>query len=109
MGTDVGRFLRLQGAIDAAASAVPEDHAATAVTALVGSYSALREEVRAAIDTKFHAEFDRLFPVMPVPPAPNVRAGFDPFRSADIANEARTRLRTMAGWLGGFVQEARLE
>ena len=109
MGTDVGRFLRLQGAIDAAAAAVPQEHAATAVTALVGSYVALREEVRAAIDEAFRAEFDRLFPAMTVPPAPNVRAGFDPFKSADIANEARTRLRTMGGWLGGFVREAGLE
>lgn len=107
MSTDIGRFMRLQGAIDAAAAAVPEDHAATAVTALVGAYSTLREEVRAAIDADYQGEFDRLFPTVTVPPTANLRAGFDPFRSADIANEARTRLRTMGGWLGGFVQEAR--
>lgn len=106
MGTDVGRFLRLQGAIDAAASAVPADHAATAVTALVGSYASLREEVRLAIDEEFRDEFDRLFPSVALPSSPRgLGAGFDPFQSADEANQARTRLRTMSGWLGGFVRE----
>lgn len=68
----------------------------------------LREEVREAIDDAFRAEFDRLFPAMAVPAAPSVMAGFDPFKSADMANQARTRLKTMGGWLGGFVQEAQL-
>jgi hypothetical protein len=110
MGTDVGRFLRLQGAIDAAVAAVPPDQAATAVTALVGSYVSIRSEVRLAVGDEFHEEFDRLFPTMTVPPAPNVmNRGFDPFKSADIANDARARLRMMAGWLGGFVKEAELD
>jgi hypothetical protein len=107
---DVPRFLRLQGAINAAVAAVPADHAATAVTALVGSYATLREEVRQVVNNDLHGEFDRLFPIMDVPPAPSVMrgGGFDPFKSADLANLARTRLKTMGGWLDGFVQEARM-
>ncbi len=110
MSIDVPRFLRLQGAINAAVAAVPADHAATAVTALVGSYATLREEVRQVVNDDLHGEFDRLFPIMDVPAAPSVMqgGGFDPFRSADIANLARTRLKTMGGWLDGFVQEARM-
>lgn len=110
MGTDVGRFLRLQGAIEAAVDAVPADHAATAVSALVGSYISLRNEVRLAIDDQYHDEFDRLFPLMATPTAPSaMRGGFDPFQSADLANQARMRLRAMGGWLGGFVEESRLD
>jgi hypothetical protein len=91
-------------------AAVPADHAATAVTALVNSYATLREEVRQVVDEELHGEFDRLFPAMEVPQAPRVMrgGGFDPFKSADVANLARTRLKTMGGWLDGFVQEARM-
>ncbi len=107
MGVDVARFLRLQGALNAAVAAVPADQAATALTALVGSYAALRGEVRQVIDETLRTEFDRLFPVMEVPPAPSVRrAGFDPIRMADTANQARTRMNTMSGWLDGFVRDA---
>lgn len=108
MGIDVARFLRLQGALNAAVAAVPADQAARAVTALVGSYVALRGEVRQVIDERLRAEFDRLFPVMVVPRAPNLRrgGGFAPIKSADIANQARTRMKTMSGWLDGVVQEA---
>ncbi len=109
MAIDVGRFLRLQGAINAAVAAVPADHAATALTALVGSYASLREEVRQVIDENLHGEFDRLFPAMDVPATANVRRGFDPIQSADMANQARTRMKTMGGWLDGFVQEAKLQ
>ncbi len=111
MALDVSRFLRLQGAINAAVAAIPSDHAATAVTALAGSYMTMREEVRLVIDDSLRDEFDRLFPVMDVPAAPNVMrgGGFDPFKSADIANQARARLKAMGGWLDGFVQEARMK
>lgn len=111
MALDIARFLRLQGAINAAVAAVPPDHAATAVTALVGSYATLRQEVRQVVAEDLHGEFDRLFPSMDVPPAPSVMrgGGFDPLKSADVANLARTRLKTMGGWLDGFVQEARMQ
>lgn len=108
MSTDISRFLRLRGAIDAAAAAVPDDHAATAVTGLVAAYASLREEVRGAIDEGFHDEFDRLFSPMTAPQAPSA-LGFDPFASADTANQARTRLKMMGGWLGGFVEVAEPE
>jgi hypothetical protein len=108
MSTDIARFLRLRGAIDAAVAAVPDDQAATAVTGLVSAYLTLREEVRGAIDEGFHDEFDRLFPPMTAPRAPSA-LGFDPFASADTANQARTRLKMMGGWLGGFVEATELE
>lgn len=106
MAVDVGKFLRLQGAIDAAVAAVPADHAATAAGALVSAYLTLRQEVRLVVDESVHDEFDRLFPMMDAPASPNVRlgAGFDPFASADQANKARTRLQMMGGWLGGFLR-----
>jgi hypothetical protein len=104
MAVDVGKFLRLQGAIDAAVASVPADHAATAAGALVSSYVTLRQEVRLVIDESVHDEFDRLFPMMEAPASPNVRRGFDPIASADQANQARTRLKMMGGWLGGFLR-----
>jgi hypothetical protein len=111
MTLDVARFLRLQGAINAAVAAVPAGHAATAVSALAGSYMNMRAEVRLVIDESLQDEFDRLFPVMEVPAAPDVMGGggFDPLKSADVANQARTRLNTMGGWLDGFVQDSRIK
>ena len=109
MSTDIARFLRLRGAIDAAVDAVPKDHAATAVSGLVTAYSSLRNEVREAIDAGFHDGFDRLFPTMTAPRSSGIGGGFNPVVNADAANEARTRLKMMGGWLGGFVEAARLE
>lgn len=109
MSTDIAHFLRLRGAIEAAVDAVPKDHAATAVSGLVNAYSVLRDEVRGAIDSTFHDEFDRLFPSLTVPRRSGIGSGFDPLASADAANEARTRLKMMGGWLSGFVEAAQLE
>ena len=106
MAVDVGKFLRIQGAIDAAVEAVPGDQAATAAGALVGSYLTLRQEVRLVIDESVYDEFDRLFPMMEPPASPNVRRGFDPFANADQANQARIQLKMMGGWLGGFLRAA---
>jgi hypothetical protein len=106
MTVDVGRFLRLQGAIEAAVGAIPADQATTAASALVDSYRTLREEVRSVVDESVREEFDRLFPDMQTHAPPDLRrgGGFDPFAAANVANQARTRLTMMGGWLGGFLR-----
>ncbi len=104
---DVGKFLRLQGAIKSSLDAIPVDQAAVAADAMLTTYERMRSEVRDAIPKEHHKEFDRLFPATIERPVNNPGG-----RLALIAgrfNSARSLLGSMAGWLDGYVQAARMQ
>jgi hypothetical protein len=91
VAVDIGRVLRLHGAITSTLAAVPIEQAGLTGEALPASYTRLRGEAIDIIPLKARDEFERLFPEDPK------------------ANEARVLLATLAGWLGGFVDEARMK
>lgn len=101
---DVGRFLRLQGALHGAASSYPWDSAVMGSAALAGAYERLRAETAEIIPEPYRAELDRLFPHDAGPRSPG-----DPRMMAKRFSQAKTLLDSLAGWLGGFVREAQLE
>lgn len=99
---DIGKFLRLQGAIGAAIDSGAEGRDLGA-SDLAGTYRRLRAEVRGAVEAQHWPEFDRLFP--------ESLGGFPQSQRGDAEklNAARRRLAMMAGWLEGFVKEARMD
>lgn len=102
---DVGRFLRLQGAIQAALDSIPMDQAVVAEQPMKDAYLRLRAETRSVIPGETLEEFDRMFPTeVKVGPTGSSRMVI---RAARF-NAARSLLGSLAGWLDGFVQEARM-
>lgn len=100
---DVGKFLRLQGAIRAAHESIPPDHAVMGGTAMERAYERLRIEVQDAIPNEHLQEFDGLFPE-------HIGGfGHSPRGEAERFHAARSLLASMAGWLDGYVQAARME
>jgi len=104
---DVAGFLRLQGAIRSVLDSVSEGQAAVAAEAMADSYRRLRHETRDAIPEEDREEFDRLFPE--TPPAITSRAMGRLGYEAAKFHAARALLGTMAGWLDGYVQHARMQ
>lgn len=104
---DVGKFLRLQGAIQAAIESVGDGQAAVAGPAMAERYETLVVEARLTIPETEFEEFDRLFPKRIEGPRPT--SGRDMFGSAKIFNEAKALLGTLAGYLGGYVNAAKIE
>jgi hypothetical protein len=100
---DAGKFLRLQKMVEAAASSAKESNAVMAAKAMQEAYNRVRGEVRETIPAARQEEFDRLFK------SRLGGYGGGPRGEADRFHEAKTTLATLAGWLGGFVEEARLE
>jgi hypothetical protein len=104
MDVDVGKFLRLSNLVTRAMDSVPFEQAALAGRALAGTYGQVRGEVLAAIPEEVREEFERLFPE-------SVRTQQDA-RGAAVEvsrfNAAKVALGSLAGWLQGFIDEARL-
>jgi hypothetical protein len=104
-GFDIGKFMRLRGAIQFAMDAVDPGQAAMGGDALARTYERLRGEVREAVHKGYRDEFDRLFPEQV-----HRGSGATPAQmSARTYNEARSLLGSMAGWLQGFIDEARMQ
>lgn len=103
---DAGKFLRLQGAIRAALAS-EEPHKVSA-DSMVGTYLRLRATARDAVPGKDRDEFDALFPEKVE--AGSVGTLFDVLREGERGTffAARSLLETLAGWLGGYVEEARM-
>jgi hypothetical protein len=102
---DVGRFLRLTGTLRGVADSIDPKLAALAGDMLAEAYLRARREVQAAIPEKHHDEMDRLFPEG-VPQFAARRE--DPVEQAEKFNAALGLLRGLAGWLQGFVEEAKM-
>jgi hypothetical protein len=102
---DLGRYLRLQGAIQAALDAVDQGNAVVGAEAMRTSYTRLREEARSAIPDEQAAEFNRLFPAeLPQPTARHSPQGLDAVKYMT----ARSLLASLKGWLDGYVSEVRI-
>ena len=103
---DVGKYLRLQGAIQSALDAVGEDQSVVGSTAMRTAYERLRGEVHSSIPDAQAEEFERLFPEKP--PEPTTQQS-RPFLAAARYMSARALLATLKGWLDGYIQEAQYE
>jgi hypothetical protein len=80
MAVDLGKMLRLHGAVKAAADDGPSRE-----TRYI--YERTREQVRSAVASDLHAEFDSIFPSI----------------QDDTTIVTPTRLKEMAGWLDGII------
>ena len=100
MSTDVARFLRLKGSVQAALDAFPIGHITLAGQALAESYNLLREEVKMSLPDSLQNEFDRMFPELDHPPSSRM----NPIGGAEAANAARAKLALLAGWLDGVIE-----
>lgn len=98
-GIDVARLRRLQSAVESAASA---RHGDSAAAGLVGQYGRLRAEVLDVLPEGLTGEFQRLFPKE----VGSGAAGPDIIRRQLADREAQGTLQTMAGWIGGVIEDA---
>lgn len=101
MTIDVGKILRLAGAVEKAAK-IETEYPVQTSSAVSERYKALRLEVARAVEDDAREEFDRLFP------AELGGYGRNPNDMLEKFYAARTLLETLAGWLDGFIQEARM-
>jgi len=102
-GIDVGRFVRLVGAIRAAIDSADPGLAAVAGNALAQTYSRLRAEARNLVPDDRRDELDRV-----CPETLQATGGSRMLLQAARFNAARSALSILAGWLQGFVDEARM-
>lgn len=101
-GLDIGQILRLREAIRGALDASPPADAVLAARPMTTSYDRLRKEVAQALSDSERVEFDRLFPEL------GWGAGVAAGERAEQYHKARALLASLAGWLDGFVAEARM-
>jgi hypothetical protein len=107
----VGKLLRLQGMVNAAAQTEATRDSATA---LVRAYMRLREEIHVAVESdqtaELQMEFERLFPPLEEPgsfsPALAVESHT---RLAAAAEEGRIHLSQLGGWIQGLIEERTLQ
>jgi hypothetical protein len=104
---DVGKFLRLQGAIQATIEGSAGKSSTQAGPAVEDAYFRLRQEAWDAIPEKDREEFDRLFPSTVIP-SPKARNQMQPVTPLETYGTAQTLLTSLAGWLGGYIQETRM-
>jgi hypothetical protein len=100
---DVGKILRVRGAIQATLEGLADSEAVMAGDAVGSGYTRLRKEVAAIVPSEDREEFDRLFPES---------AGSFGHRPMDKANKyhaAKGLLGQLAGWLRGYVDEAQFQ
>lgn len=99
---EVGRFMRLRGAIQGALDAIPVDQAAVAGRAMAARYRIFRHEAQKVVPKGYLDELESLFPEAPI-----AGGRRDVREEAETYNQARGLLGALAGWLDGFIQEAR--
>jgi len=107
----IGKLLRLQGMVNAAAQT---EAAADSAAALVRAYNGLREELLTSLESdetfELREEFERLFPEIDEPgelsPALLIESSA---RLGAAAYEGRTRLAQLGGWIQGLINEVTLE
>lgn len=108
MPIDPGVFLRLKLSIDATLAGL--EQRTLAAQALAEAYASFRSEAERVAEVEgVLDEFGRLFPLPTVARQPSVSAGFDPVAAASGSSESRSLLLRLSGWLGGFVEQTRLE
>jgi hypothetical protein len=110
-GLDLGRLLRFREVVNQAAQTTATFESGRAV---VSSYLGLRSEVQHILQEQglqeLREEVERLFPPIDEPEP------YDPFLQTDTgtailvaANEALLKLRMLAGWIQGLIDEQTLE
>jgi hypothetical protein len=92
---DLQTLLRLRGTVEA-----QTDVRGSGGQGLVESYPRIRSEVERAIGPDLHDEFSRLFPS-------ELASAGRPWGAQ--ADEVRTLLSQMAGWIGGLVESAMID
>jgi hypothetical protein len=97
MELDVGKLMRLRGAMESAIEAGAAMHFGEGSLPLQQAYVKLRVEAANAIPDGVREEFERLFPER----TPQVGAAIVALRG-----DAMMLLKTLAGWVGGIIEEA---
>ena len=97
MAVDVAKINRLRST---ALAATQIEGGSLAGKALADTYDQLRDQILVTIPEELHAEFDVLFPKME---QKAIRHG-DVLASAQAADAAKARLRTLSGWLQGIIE-----
>jgi hypothetical protein len=105
---DIGKFLRLQGAITSTIEGSKGMNSTQAGSAVEDAYYRLRQEAREAIPDGDREEFDRLFPDT-VNPSQRAHMSTQPVSALERYGTAQSLLAGMSGWLDGYVREARLQ
>ncbi len=105
---DVGKFLRLQGAISSTVEFAKDKNSTQAGAAVQDAYYRFRQEVRDAIPEENREEFDKLFPDT-LNPSQKAHRQTNPVTDLERYGTAQTLLTSLAGWLGGYVQQARMQ
>ena len=107
---DLGRLLRLHGAVQAATDVTPDGNAAPALTS---SYLRLREQALELVDDERRAELDATFPIidtveLPSTPHPRLTSRLEA-TGGPAARTAQALLAQLAGWLDGYIAALTLE
>jgi hypothetical protein len=97
MPLDPQRIIRIRSTIEAAADKT------TATFALIELYTATRNQLLAMLEGDLVTEFEGLFPTW------HRRGGMLAGSLGITSSEARTRLRSLVGWLNGLVQGMQYE
>lgn len=108
MTIDAGQVLRLKQAIDSTLAGLGDRQLAG--KALAEAYASFRSEaILIAEDGQLSDEFNRLFPAGPDARQVGASFGSDPFADESEANESRSLLHRLSGWLDGFKDLAQVE
>ncbi len=104
--TSTGKLLRLRGAIQATLDALPPQQAAGEGEAMAGAYRRLRAEVCRVVHEEDEDEFKSLFPTT-VDRATTIVGSILMHPTARYST-GRGLLASLAGWLDGYIEQARM-
>ncbi len=106
----LGRILRIREAIRGALDAAPPSKAAVAAREMTSAYERYRSEAAGLLDEGYLDEFERMFPELdPPPPSKPWWRIIRRSEQREQYSKARVLLDSLAGWLDGFIAEARMK
>lgn len=101
---DIGVLLRLKGGIESTLESLGGGDPTNSQAALASAYGRFRNEALSAVGDAAQPELERLFPDLhPISSSLNAPAVLDNY------HRARSLMNGLAGWLGGFIEEAQFQ
>jgi hypothetical protein len=101
---DAGQSLRLKGAIEGTLESIGGGDPMNSQAALASAYGRFREEALSAVDDSARAEVERLFPELHA-----LSSSLNTDVVIDNYHRARSLMQSLAGWLGGLIEEAQFK
>ena len=99
---NIGKFLRLKGAIE---GAIDEAPAANAGTMLMESYNRYLEEALTIIPEGHHDELIRVCPAFSPKQIEDLKQDLDPQTDLQVTTQGKVMLRALAGFFEGYIKE----